>query len=46
MTTQTVDLGYAALSAVGAYFVGRIHQFISDAKRGLGPKLPGRGDRD
>jgi hypothetical protein len=46
MTTQAMDLGYAVLSAVGAYFAGRVHQFISDAKRGLGPKLQGRGNRD
>lgn len=46
MATQTVNLGYVVLSVAGAYVVGRVQQFISDAKRGLGPKSPGRANRD
>jgi hypothetical protein len=42
----TVNVGYVVLAVVGAYVIGRAEQFLRDAKRGLGPKVPGGGRHD
>jgi hypothetical protein len=38
----TVNVGYVLLAVVGAYALGRVHQFFRDARRGLGPEQPRR----
>jgi hypothetical protein len=41
-TPFTVNVGYVLLIGVGAYVVGRVHQFVRDARRGIGAEQPGR----